>query len=152
VPLRTMSSGVLNSGLGWYKYFINRHVDVKYNVRDYKQDMRAYLQKYNMQESETVAMMTAVNLKNVGIVEIKEKDYSLMIVTTAEAKRVALREVNVLDQQTNTLATGTSTDSILVAATQTGHNLEFAGPITPLGSKIGTSVHQAITRALKNAE
>lgn len=198
VPLRTMSSGVLNSGLGWYKYFINRHVDVKYNVRDYKQDMRAYLQKHNMQESETVAMMTAVNLKNVGIVEIKEKDYSLMIVATAgvrnaidatlgeshafelmpgtintwiivngklteeaflqaivtatEAKTVALRELNVLDQQTNTLATGTSTDSILVAATQTGHNLEFAGPITPLGSKIGTSVHQAITRALKNAE
>src|SRR5690625_7028218 len=116
--------------------------------------MRAYLQKYNMQESETVVMMTAVNLKNVGIVEIKEKDYSLMIVATAgvrnaidatlgeshafelmpgtintwiivngklteeaflqaivtatEAKTVALRELNVLDQQTNTLATGTS--------------------------------------------
>src|SRR5699024_1917772 len=83
VPLRTMSSDVLNSGLGWYNYFINRHVDVKYKVRDYKHDMRAYLQKYNMQESETVAMMTAVNLKNVGIVEIKEKDYSLMIVATA---------------------------------------------------------------------
>src|SRR5699024_11720874 len=83
VPLRTMSSGVLNAGLGLYKYFINRHVDVKYNVRDYKQDMCAYLQKYNMQESETVAMLTAVNLKNVGIVEIKEKDYSLMIVATA---------------------------------------------------------------------
>src|SRR5690625_5364141 len=90
VPLRTMSSGVLNSGLGWYKYFINRHVDVKYNVRDYKQDMRAYLQKYNMQESETVAMMTAVNLKNVGIVEIKEKDYSLMIVATAGVRNAII--------------------------------------------------------------
>src|SRR5699024_3374185 len=63
------------------------------------------------------------------------------IVTATESKTFALHELNVLDQQTNTLATGTSTDSILVAATQTGHNLEFAGPITPLGSKIGTSVH-----------
>src|SRR5699024_9589677 len=71
VPLRTMSSGVLNSGLGWYKYFINSHVDVKYNVRDYKQDMSAYLQKYNMQESETFTMITADNLKYVWIDEIK---------------------------------------------------------------------------------
>ncbi len=196
VPLRTMSSGVLNSGLGWYENFINRHVDVKYNVRDYKQDMRMYLKKYNLKESETVAMMTAANLENVGIVEVELAEFTLLvvvtvgvrnavdaslgkshafeltpgtintwmfisaelteeaflqaIVTATEAKTVALRESKVLDQQTNTLATGTSTDSILVAATQKGAKLEFAGPITKLGSQIGALVYQATNEALKN--
>lgn len=196
VPLRTMSSGVLNSGLGWYKNFINRHVNIDYNVRDYKQDMRVYLERYDLKESETVAMMTAVYLDSVGIVEIEVAEFSLLvvvsagvrnavnaslgeshafeltpgtintwifvsgklteeaflqaIVTATEAKTIALRELEVLDQQTNTLATGTSTDSILVAATQTGASLEFAGPITQLGSKIGVSVHQATKEALNN--
>jgi len=196
VPLRTMSSGVLNSGLGWYKNFINRHVDVNYNVRDYKQDMRIFIEGCGLKESETVAMMTAVNLDRVGIVEVNVTEYSLLVVVTAgvgnavdaslgeshafellpgtintwifvsgklteeaflqaivtatEAKTIALRELGVLDQQTNTIATGTSTDSILVAATQTGKELEFAGPITPLGSKIGASVHEATKKALKN--
>ncbi len=196
VPLRTMSSGVLNSGLGWYNNFINRHVDIDYNVRDYKQEMRMYLEKYGLKESETVAMMTAVYLDNVGIVEVDVAEFSLLVVVTAgvrnavdaslgeshtfeltpgtintwifvsgelteeaflqaivtgtEAKTIALRELAVLDQHTNTLATGTSTDSILVAATQTGTNLEFAGPITQLGSKIGASVHKATKQALKN--
>src|SRR5690625_7209708 len=45
VPLGTMSSGVLNSGLGWYKYFMIRHVDVKYSFRDYKHAKSDYLQK-----------------------------------------------------------------------------------------------------------
>src|SRR5699024_12026141 len=96
-----------------------------------------------------VFQLRTVTIKTWIIVngKVTEEAFLQAIVTATEAKTVALRELNVLDQQTNTLATGTSTDSILVAATQTGHNLEFAGPITPLGSKIGTSVHQAITRA-----
>jgi len=196
IPLRTMSSGVLNSGLGWYKHFINRHVDSKYNVRNYKQDMYQYLKRSSLKESETVAMMTAAQLENVGISEIETIDFSLLVVVTAgvnnatdaslgekhefkltpgtintwifvsgklteeaflqsivtatEAKTIALRELNVLDQLTQTLATGTSTDSILVAATQEGAPLEFGGPISPLGSQIGKAVYQATKQALKN--
>src|SRR5699024_10631636 len=171
IPLRTMSSGVLNSGLGWYKHFINRHVDSKYNVRNYKQDMYQYLKRSSLKES--VEMMTAAKLENVGISEIETIDFSLLVVVTAgvdnatdaslgekhefkltpgtintwifvsgklteeaflqsivtatEAKTIALRELNVLDQLTQTLATGISTDSILVAATQEGTPLEFGG-------------------------
>src|SRR5699024_10335684 len=152
-----------------YKNFINRHVDDNYNVRDYKQDMRIIIEGCGLKESETVAMMTAVNLDRGGIVEVNVTDYSLLIVVTegvgnvvddyigeryafelltstintwifvsgklteeeflqaivtaTEAKTIALRELGVLDQQTNTIATGTSTDSILVAATQTGKEL-----------------------------
>ncbi len=196
IPLRTMSSGVLNSGLGWYKHFINRHVDNKYNIKDYKQDMCHYLKQSSLKESETVAMMTAAQLENVGISEIETGDFSLLVVVTAgvnnaidaslgekhefklipgtintwifvsgklteeaflqsivtatEAKTIALRELNVLDQLTQTLATGTSTDSILVAATQEGAQLEFGGPITPLGSQIGKAVYQTTKQALEN--
>lgn len=196
IPLRTMSSGVLNSGLGWYKHFINRHVDNKYNIKDYKQDMCHYLKQFSLKESETVAMMTAAQLENVGISEIETGDFSLLVVVTAgvnnaidaslgekhefklipgtintwifvsgklteeaflqsivtatEAKTIALRELNVLDQLTQTLATGTSTDSILVAATQEGAQLEFGGPITPLGSQIGKAVYQTTKQALEN--
>lgn len=196
IPLRTMSSGVINSGLGWYKCFINRHVDINYNVRDYKQDMRLYLDKYDLKETETVAMMTAANLNNVGIIEIEVYDFSLLVVVTAgvrnavdaslgdkhafvttpgtintwifvsgelteeaflqsivtatEAKTIALREANIIDPITDTLASGTSTDSILIAATQKGAKLEFAGPITPLGSQIGKTVYQATQKAIKN--
>ena len=55
-----------------------------------------------------------------------------------------MNDLKVIDEVTGTIATGTSTDSILIAATQTGEVLEFAGTITPLGkliSKGSLSVH-----------
>ncbi|SIB98102.1 Adenosylcobinamide amidohydrolase [Mycobacteroides abscessus subsp. abscessus] len=47
-----------------------------------------------------------------------------------------------------TLATGTSTDSILVAAAQSGKRLEFAGTITPLGKLISKAVYDCTAEAL----
>ena len=45
-----------------------------------------------------------------------------------------------MDPRTDTIATGTSTDSILVAATQQGSYIPYAGPITEIGKKIGLGV------------
>src|SRR5699024_11438319 len=67
--------------------------------------------------------------------KLTEEAFLQAIVTATEAKTIALRELVVLDQQTNTIATGTSTDSILVAATQTGKQLEFEVPITHFSYK-----------------
>src|SRR5690625_7516087 len=61
--------------------------------------------------------------------KLTEEAFLQAIVTATEAKTVALRELNVLDHQPNTLATATSQDSILVEATQTGRKLEFDGPM-----------------------
>lgn len=196
IYLRTMSSGVLNSGVGWYKSFINRRVGGDYNVEDYKTEMREYLTKYQFNEANTVAMMTAAYMENMGVEEIELGGFSLLVVVTAginnaidasrgtehafklrpgtintwifvsgdlteeaflqsivtatEAKTIALREYDIRDQKLGTLATGTSTDSILIAATQKGEKLEFAGPITPLGSHIGEAVYRATKQAIKN--
>ena len=53
------------------------------------------------------------------------------------------------DPLTGTIATGTSTDSLLVAATQQGEFLPYAGPITPLGKLIGHGVYDCTVRAIR---
>jgi iron complex transport system ATP-binding protein len=55
-----------------------------------------------------------------------------------------------MDKVTNTCATGTSTDSILIAATQRGAKLQYAGTITPLGKLISRGVYDCTVEALTN--
>ncbi|WP_462409698.1 adenosylcobinamide amidohydrolase [Neobacillus sp. Marseille-QA0830] len=74
------------------------------------------------------------------------------IMTATEAKTKALHDLQIQDRVTGTIATGTSTDSILVAATQAGRKLEFAGTITPLGTMIGKAVYQCTTEAVQNSQ
>lgn len=198
IPFRVMSSAVINSGVGWYSSFLNRRVSGGYNILDYKSDMSNYLKKHHLDKKETVAMMTAAYMENVGIKEYLGSDFSILVLVTAginnavnaalgsqhtsdimdlpgtintwifidgnlteeaflqsivtatEAKTVALREKNIKDQLTKTDATGTSTDSILVAASQTKKAFEFAGPISPLGSQVGKLVYEATLIALTN--
>ncbi|HEX6595059.1 MAG TPA: adenosylcobinamide amidohydrolase [Bacillota bacterium] len=72
------------------------------------------------------------------------------IVTATEAKTKALREAYVMDHVTKTLATGTSTDSILIASTEKGQRLDFGGPISPLGQLVGKGVFNCTQQALDN--
>ena len=55
--------------------------------------------------------------------------------------------LEVKDPVTGTLATGTSTDSILIAATQRGEKLQYAGTITPLGKLISQGVYDCTARS-----
>lgn len=73
------------------------------------------------------------------------------IVTATEAKVKALQELKVIDPVTNTVATGTSTDSILIAATQRGKKLQYAGTITPLGKLIGLGAYDCTVEAIENS-
>jgi iron complex transport system ATP-binding protein len=52
--------------------------------------------------------------------ELTEEAFIQSIMTATEAKAKALHDLNVIDEVTGTIATGTSTDSILIAATQDG--------------------------------
>jgi len=188
LPLRTMSSGVIGSGTGWHRTFVNRHVDKKYHCRDHRGEMAAFLRSKGFEPSETVGMMTAVCLEDAvfqsfdqdgvsGLVvvtagvgnaidasrsaehswkfepgtintwifvngELTEEAFIQSIMTATEAKVKALNDQKVLDPVTGTCATGTSTDSILIAATQMGTKLEFAGTITPLGKQVSKAVYQ----------
>ncbi|AIE58726.1 iron(III) dicitrate transport system [Bacillus methanolicus MGA3] len=70
------------------------------------------------------------------------------IMTATEAKVKVLHDMEIYDPITGTLATGTSTDSILIAATQQGRLLDYAGSITPLGKLIGKGVYECMTEAI----
>ncbi|MCK1994618.1 heme ABC transporter ATP-binding protein [Peribacillus muralis] len=80
---------------------------------------------------------------------LAEEAFIHSIVTATEAKVKALHDLQVLDKVTNTCATGTSTDSILIAAAQRGPKLQYAGTITPLGKLISRGVYDCIVEAIK---
>lgn len=194
-PLKTMSSGITGSGVGWYRSFVNRRVDDDYKCADHKEEMVTYLERQGFHPNDTVGMMTAVELKDAAYQFLKEDDLSIFIVVTAgignaidaslgrkerservgtintwlfvngelsdeafiqsittatEAKVKVLHDLQVKDQETNTLATGTSTDSIMIAATQQGKRQPYGGTVTPLGRLVGKGVYEctkdAITR------
>ncbi|NSL50481.1 adenosylcobinamide amidohydrolase [Calidifontibacillus erzurumensis] len=71
------------------------------------------------------------------------------MMTATEAKVKAVAENQILDPETNTIASGTSTDSLLIAATQTGSFIEYAGTITQIGKAIGQMVFEATFEAIK---
>ncbi|MHA6252606.1 adenosylcobinamide amidohydrolase [Oceanobacillus sp. CAU 1775] len=195
IPLKAISAGVTGAGIGYYKRFVNRHVDKDYNPKDYHEEMIRFLTRKAFHPDETVSMMTAVKLKDVVYEKYIGENFSIFIVvtagtgnavdatlgkehlkiwnpgtintwifvngkltdaafiqaiiTTTEAKVKALEKRNITDEVTGTIATGTSTDSILIAATQSGKELEFAGPISELGALIGEGVYACIIKALK---
>lgn len=83
--------------------------------------------------------------------ELTEEAFVQIIMTATEAKTKAMHDLEVRDRLTGTIATGTSTDSILIAATQRGEKLEYAGSITPLGMLIGKGVHECTVDAIENS-
>ncbi|KAA0563116.1 adenosylcobinamide amidohydrolase [Bacillus sp. CH30_1T] len=70
------------------------------------------------------------------------------IMTATESKVKALAAHNVKDPVTGSGATGTSTDSILIASTEEGVLLEYAGTITPLGKRISKGVYECTIHAI----
>jgi iron complex transport system ATP-binding protein len=68
--------------------------------------------------------------------------------SATEAKVRALSDAGVMDAESGTLATGTSTDAIIIAATQRGEPTPYAGSGTRLGRTIGACVYAAILRSL----
>lgn len=192
VPLKTVSSAVINAGSGWFRTFINRHVDMDYNIDDSVGEMTRFIENRGFKPTDTVGMMTAVRTEHAIVKEYPASFGSVVIAVTAgvgnavdvskaaerllgvgtintwifvngtlsdeafiqamitatEAKTKALHQEGVKDPLTNTIATGTSTDSCLVAATQQGDVLPYAGPITELGSLIGTGVFECTVEAI----
>lgn len=80
---------------------------------------------------------------------LTEEAFIQSIMTATEAKVKALHDQEIRDSVTGTLATGTSTDSILIAASQSGRELEYSGTITPLGQLIGKGVYECTVDAIR---
>lgn len=72
------------------------------------------------------------------------------VITATEAKAAALQDLKVKDACGN-IATGTTTDAILIASTQDGtrnYQHAYAGLSSPLGSAVGKAVYQAVKEAV----
>lgn len=83
--------------------------------------------------------------------ELTEEAFIQSIMTATEAKVKVMHELKVRDAVTGTIATGTSTDSILIASTQRGKMLDYAGTITSLGKVIGKGVAQCTIEAIQKS-
>lgn len=69
------------------------------------------------------------------------------VITATEAKTLALIEHDVRAPHGG-FASGTGTDSIVIATTERGATHEYAGPISPLGALIARAVRRAVLNAL----
>ncbi len=72
------------------------------------------------------------------------------IITSSEAKTVALRDLGVKFK--GDIATGTSTDAIVIACTGRGLKLSYSGTGTELGRLIGKTVLKGTASAIKKQE
>lgn len=195
-PLRTFSSAMHNPGYGEYKYFINRTVDISYNPLDAHEEMKQFIQTSGYSLHQTVAMMTAVDMKFAFMDFYEDGDTSIVVLVTTglgnavditrsheyahpprvgtintfifinghltdealiqamcgavEVKTKILSEHDIRDPQSGTIATGTSTDSICIASTQTGERHEFGGSITKLGKLIGKGLYNTMNRSVES--
>ncbi|MDF2718204.1 MAG: hypothetical protein K0R28_5129 [Paenibacillus sp.] len=69
------------------------------------------------------------------------------VITATEAKVAALQDLGVKARNSRLLATGTSTDAVLIAATGRGDPFRYAGTATTVGYWIGKTVYDATIRS-----
>ncbi|MGX2961844.1 ATP-binding cassette domain-containing protein [Peribacillus sp. JNUCC 23] len=83
IPLKTLSSGVTGVGDSWNQTFVNCHVKRIYDCHDPLEEMIEYLSAKGFNPSETVGMMTNVDVKTAAVRFYEGDDISTFIVVTA---------------------------------------------------------------------
>jgi len=72
--------------------------------------------------------------------------------TITEAKTVALKELDIRSRYSGDLASGTVTDSVVVACTKRGSPIKFAGTATMIGELVGKSVKELVKKVIRKQE
>lgn len=72
------------------------------------------------------------------------------LATAVEAKAAAMRDLDVRSRYSGDAATGTITDSLVVAATGVGEAVGYGGPASELGQLVGHCVRNAVKAAVTN--
>ena len=72
--------------------------------------------------------------------------------TITESKCAILRELDVRTRKTGELATGTSTDTIVLCCLGEGEALQYAGSATEIGNELGRTVEDSIRDSLRKQE
>jgi adenosylcobinamide amidohydrolase len=73
-------------------------------------------------------------------------------VTATEAKTAALNDLDIRSRYSGELATGSITDSLSVATTNTGQVIELGGPASKLGQLVASCVREAVYVALQKQD
>lgn len=104
--------------------------------------------------SDTDARLVAGTINLMVLIDGHLKDAALVnaCLSATEAKVRALSDAGVMDAESGTPATGTSTDAIIIAATQRGEPTPYAGSGTLLGRATGRCAYTAILRSLESAQ
>ena len=71
-----------------------------------------------------------------------------LVITVTEVKTSVLRDA-AIRRPDGWLATGTSTDAVVIAATGRGRACEFGGPISDLGAVTARAARRALERGVK---
>jgi adenosylcobinamide hydrolase len=108
----------------------------------------------------TVSKRDSPNIKKVGTINIillvdgnlTESCMVDAVKTATEAKTVAMRELDVRSYFSGDLASGTVTDTALVACTKRGKPVKYAGTATVLGEMIGKAVKESVKKAIQKQE
>jgi adenosylcobinamide amidohydrolase len=73
-------------------------------------------------------------------------------VTATEAKTAALNDLDIRSRYSGRAATGTITDSLSVATTNTGPVIELGGPASKLGQLVASCVREAVREGVKKQD
>ncbi|MEM2911438.1 MAG: adenosylcobinamide amidohydrolase [Candidatus Bathyarchaeia archaeon] len=69
-------------------------------------------------------------------------------ITATEAKTAGLREIDIRSKYSGDLATGTITDSTVIASTGIGPKIRFGGPASKLGQMVAHCTREAVKNAI----
>jgi iron complex transport system ATP-binding protein len=72
------------------------------------------------------------------------------VITATEAKTMALCRADIRLPEDGTLATGTTTDAVVIACTGKGKPLMYAGAATELGFLIGRTAYKAVAQGISD--
>ena len=188
IPLKILSSDVLEGGFFHARYILNHRVELDYDHDSPAGDMEKVLDGIGIKE-KAAGMMTAVDLENIHVTTCEDvtavitggvtnaiasgekqegvgtiniillidanlSDAAMVntVINATEAKTLALRDLNVKSKRSDELATGTSTDTIVIACTGKGEKLKYTGNATAIGECIGLAVRKATREAIIKQE
>jgi adenosylcobinamide hydrolase len=77
-----------------------------------------------------------------------ESNQVSLVITATEAKTAALNRLDIRSAYSGDLATGTTTDAVVVASTNRGSVIEYGGPSSKLGQMVSKCVRTVVTEAV----
>ena len=167
--MEVLSSAVFNGGRQKALYIINHKVPKTFDDPKPALYLKNVIEKLGLPHDSTIITAGLSNtatagddtvVQNIGTINtiiivnglLNENAFVDAVITATEAKTVALDQLDIISKVSRKRATGTTTDSIVIACTQQGERYEYAGTATKIGNMIARSVIKGILEAIKFQE